>query len=60
MARLLAKRAAALVTPRLGETETLLARLFECELPYCTPDGRPTLSELGLKELERRFGLRNL
>jgi DNA mismatch repair protein MutL len=60
MARLLAKRAAALVTPRLAETETLLARLFECELPYCTPDGRPTLSELGLKELERRFGLRNL
>jgi DNA mismatch repair protein MutL len=57
MARLLAKRTAALVTPRLAETEALLVRLFECALPYCTPDGRPTLSEWGLKELERRFGL---
>ncbi len=56
MARLLAKRTAALITPRLAETETLLARLFDCELPYCTPDGRPTLSELGLREVERRFG----
>ncbi len=57
MARLLVKRAAALVTPRLAETEALLVQLFECELPYCTPDGRPTLSEVGLRELERRFGL---
>jgi DNA mismatch repair protein MutL len=57
MARLLARRAAGLAMPRLAETEALLVRLFECELPYCTPDGRPTLSEWGLKELERRFGL---
>lgn len=56
MARLLAKRAAALVQPRLAEVERLLADLFACELPYCTPDGRPTLSEFGMGELERRFG----
>ena len=56
MARLLAKRAAALAAPKLAEIEGLLAELFACDLPYCTPDGRPTLSEFGMSELERRFG----
>ena len=56
MARLLAKRAAALASPKLAEVDGLLADLLACELPYCTPDGRPTLSELGMSELERRFG----
>jgi DNA mismatch repair protein MutL len=56
MARLLAKRAAALVLPKLAEIGPLLAELFACDLPYCTPDGRPTLSEFGMRELERRFG----
>jgi len=57
LARLLAKRAAALIEPRLAETQPLLAELFACELPYCTADGRPTLTEFGLRELERRFGI---
>ncbi len=57
VARLLAKRAAALVVPRLAEAGSLLAELFACELPYCTADGRPTLTEFGVRELERRFGL---
>ncbi len=57
LARLLAKRAAALVVPRLVEARPLLAELFACELPYCTADGRPTLTEFGLRELERRFGM---
>ena len=56
LARLLAKRAAALVVPRLAETNDLLERLFRCDLPYCTADGRPTLSEYGLREIDRRFG----
>ena len=56
MARLLAKRAAALVSPKLAEIDGLLAELFACDLPYCTPGGRPTLSEFGMGELERRFG----
>ncbi|MEI7955529.1 MAG: hypothetical protein WCJ66_10215, partial [Verrucomicrobiota bacterium] len=56
LARLLARRAAAQVTPKLAEVEWLLADLFACELPYCTPAGRPTLSEFGMSELERRFG----
>jgi len=57
LARVLAKRASALVTPRLAETAPLLAELFACELPYCAADGRPTLTEFSMKELDRRFGI---
>ena len=57
LAKVLAKRAAALVTPRLAETQPLLAELFTCDLPYCASDGRPTLTEFGMRELERRFGI---
>jgi DNA mismatch repair protein MutL len=57
LARVLAKRASALVAPKLAETEPLLADLFTCELPYCAADGRPTLTEFGLRELDRRFGV---
>lgn len=56
LARLLARRAAFGSVPKLGETRRLLEELFACALPYCAPDGRPTLSEFGLRELERRFG----
>ncbi len=46
---------------RVNETsaQTLLERLFECELPYCTADGRPTLIHYSMGELERRFGRRS-
>jgi DNA mismatch repair protein MutL len=57
LARMLAKRAAILIEPKLAEARPLLAELFTCELPYCTADGRPTLTEFGMRELERRFGL---
>ena len=57
LARILAKKAAALVLPRLAETQPLLAELFACELPYCAADGRPTLTEFSMKELDRRFGI---
>lgn len=57
LARMLAKRAAFLVEPRLAEAQPLLAELFTCDLPYCTADGRPTLTEFGMRELERRFGI---
>jgi DNA mismatch repair protein MutL len=57
LARLLARRAAALVVPRLVEAKPLLDELFTCDLPYCAADGRPTLTEFGMRELERRFGL---
>jgi DNA mismatch repair protein MutL len=56
LAKLLARRAALTESPRPQEAMPLLRILFACELPYCAPDGRPTLSELSMKELERRFG----
>lgn len=56
LAKLLAKRAAAGLPVRLAETSSLLGELFVCELPYCAPDGRPTLIEYSLRELDRRFG----
>ncbi|MFT3992590.1 MAG: DNA mismatch repair endonuclease MutL [Luteolibacter sp.] len=55
LARVMAKRAAAGVTVKLAEVPGLLTELFLCELPYCTAEGKPTLTEFGLKELERRF-----
>lgn len=57
ISRVLAKRAAVLVVPKLAEARALLAELFACELPYCTADGRPTLTEFGMRELEKRFGI---
>ena len=35
---------------------SLLDQLFACDLPYCTPDGRPTLVQLSDQELARKFG----
>lgn len=56
LAKVLAKRASALVIPKLPEVSPLLEKLFQCDLPYCAADGRPTLSEFSLKEIDRRFG----
>jgi DNA mismatch repair protein MutL len=55
LARHLARRAALAEAHRPQEAMKLLEVLFLCELPYCAPDGRPTLSEFSLRELERRF-----
>ncbi|WP_338286515.1 DNA mismatch repair endonuclease MutL [Luteolibacter sp. LG18] len=57
VARLMARRMAAGLPVRMIETSALLDGLFECELPYCAPDGRPTLTEFSIRELEKRFGL---
>jgi DNA mismatch repair protein MutL len=55
IAKLLARRAALAESPRPHEALRLLEVLFRCELPYCAPDGRPTLSEFSMRDLERRF-----
>ena len=55
LAKLLARRAALAESPRPHEALRLLGILFRCELPYCAPDGRPTLTEFSMRELERRF-----
>jgi len=41
-----------------SQAELLLDQLFTTELPFCGADGRPTLIQLSLQELDRRFGRR--
>ena len=55
VAAALARRAALRESPGPQEAPRLLDQLFACELPYCAADGRPTLSEFSLSELEKRF-----
>jgi DNA mismatch repair protein MutL len=38
------------------EVEKLIRDLLECELPYCCPHGRPTMIQISLGELEKKFG----
>ncbi|MDB6078896.1 MAG: mutl: dna mismatch repair protein mutl [Akkermansiaceae bacterium] len=54
-AKIIARRAAIAESPKPAEAAGLLPILFACDLPYCAPDGRPTLTEFSLRELERRF-----
>ncbi|MCS7081742.1 MAG: DNA mismatch repair endonuclease MutL [Bacteroidetes bacterium] len=39
-----------------SEMESLLHHLFACQMPYACPHGRPTIIQLTLEELDRRFG----
>ncbi|NWK57536.1 DNA mismatch repair endonuclease MutL [Verrucomicrobiaceae bacterium N1E253] len=41
---------------RIDHAQVLLDAMFACDLPYCTPDGRPTLVHISLNELDRKFG----
>lgn len=43
--------------PEFGKGPELLRRLMACEMPYCCPRGRATLSQLSRGDLARRFGL---
>jgi len=40
----------------IPEVQALLEDLFACEMPYCCPHGRPTLIQMSMSELERKFG----
>lgn len=40
------------------ELRALLHDMFQCEMPYCCPHGRPTLIQISYPELERKFGRR--
>ncbi len=40
------------------ESEALISRLMNCELPFSCPHGRPTIINISLSELEKRFGRR--
>ncbi len=41
---------------RQPEVEKLIRDLLGCELPYCCPHGRPTMIQISLGELEKKFG----
>jgi DNA mismatch repair protein MutL len=41
---------------RYLEVEKLIQDLLECDLPYCCPHGRPTMIQISLSELEKKFG----
>ena len=41
---------------RYMEIEKLIRDLLECDLPYCCPHGRPTMIQISLAELEKKFG----
>jgi DNA mismatch repair protein MutL len=41
---------------RYLEIERLIRDLLDCELPYCCPHGRPTMIQISLGELEKKFG----
>jgi DNA mismatch repair protein MutL len=38
------------------EVEKLIRNLLDCDLPYCCPHGRPTMIQISLGELEKKFG----
>ncbi len=41
---------------RYPEIDKLIRDLLECDLPYCCPHGRPTMIQISLVELEKKFG----
>ena len=41
---------------RYREVEKLIRDLLDCDLPYCCPHGRPTMIQISLAELEKKFG----
>jgi DNA mismatch repair protein MutL len=41
---------------RFAEVEQLIRDLLKCDLPYCCPHGRPTMIQISLAELEKKFG----
>lgn len=43
------------IRPWLQASTSLLADLLRCEIPYCTPSGKPTLVPVTLNEISRKF-----
>src|SRR2546430_7611164 len=41
---------------RYPEVEKMIRDLLDCDLPYCCPHGRPTMIQISLAELEKKFG----
>jgi DNA mismatch repair protein MutL len=59
IAAAVARQAARLRPPENASgAARLTARLLACEMPYCCPEGRPTLIQISFQELARKFGRR--
>ena len=43
------------LTPWLRDPVSLLRDLLHCEIPYCTPRGKPTMIPFSFSEIQRRF-----
>ncbi len=57
VARAVSRIAARAVRARQpGMAERLLQELLRCDLPYASPDGRPTMIQFSYAELDRKFG----
>ena len=40
----------------MGEAQALFHQMSDCQLPFSCPHGRPTIINIGIGELEKRFG----
>jgi DNA mismatch repair protein MutL len=40
----------------MENASALVTRLMSCEMPYCRPDGSPTIIQFSWQELARKFG----
>lgn len=60
LARSIAKRGAVKAGNKMSpkEMRALIDQLFECQLPYAGPDGRPTMITVSGEELRERFDKR--
>ena len=59
IAAAVARQAARLQPPvSTAGVTTLVNRLLACDMPYCCPEGRPTLIQISFQELARKFGKR--
>lgn len=59
IAAAVARQAARLQAPDDAPAVTaLVRRLLSCDMPYCCPEGKPTLIQISFQELARKFGKR--
>lgn len=59
IAAAVARQAARLQPPvTIASVTILVSRLLACDMPYCCPEGRPTLIQMSFQELARKFGKR--
>jgi len=54
-AETIARRVSRYEPADISRVEGVLDEMFKCDLPYCTPKGAPTLIQISLKELEKKF-----